>query len=88
MRIPQWRIRVRVILEVMHFQVRIQKILKSLTIKRGHFGQENERRKQVELNEVFRESKRTRSHSCYVAQISELIKTEPANVEEALSCQP
>ena len=42
---------------------------------------------QVELDEVIRESKRTRNQSCYVASLSELIKSEPANVEEALSHQ-
>ena len=39
---------------------------------------------QVEPNEVIRESKRKRNQSCYVALLTELIKTEPSNVKEAL----
>ena len=40
---------------------------------------------QVEPDEVIQESKRTRNQSCYVALLFELIKTELANVKEALS---
>ena len=42
---------------------------------------------QVEPDEVIQERKRTRNQSCYVAFLFELIKIEPANVEEALSHQ-
>ena len=36
----------------------------------------------VEPDEVFRESKRTRNQTCYVALMTELTKTESSNVEE------
>ena len=42
----------------------------------------------IKPDEVIRENKRTRNHSCYVARLSKLIKKEPTNVKEALSCQP
>ena len=42
---------------------------------------------QVEPDDVIQESKRTRNQSCYVALLSELIKSEPTNVKEALSHQ-
>ena len=42
---------------------------------------------QVEPDEVIQESKRTRNQSCYVALLTELIKTEPSNVKEAPSHQ-
>lgn len=41
----------------------------------------------VEPDEIFKENKKTRSQSCYVALMTELTKSEPSNVEEALTCQ-
>lgn len=38
----------------------------------------------VELDEIIKESKRTRNQSCYVELLTKFIKTKPSNVEEAL----
>ena len=41
----------------------------------------------VEPDEVIQERKRTRNQSCYVALLTELIKTKPSNIKETLSNQ-
>lgn len=42
----------------------------------------------VKPYEVLKESKKTRTQSCYVALVTKLTKSEPSNTKEALASQP
>jgi hypothetical protein len=51
-------------------------------LKSEYFKENN-----VELDEITKESKKTINKSCYTTLVTELTKSEPSIVEEALSCQ-
>lgn len=56
--------------------------------KRPFWARKSIEETNVEPDEVMKENKRTRTHSCYVALITELNKTEPSNSTDALASQP
>lgn len=60
------------------------KMLKIRTIKKSLWARKFIEENHVERDEVLKESKKTRTQSCYVALATELIKSKPSNTEEAL----